>query len=180
MKMPVVKLEPEHMALCEKHAIAVMKNRSEFSRAVSWRGGEKDSLDVQINGRACEWATAVYFGLNPRKVLNWDVSHGDETDLTVKGKLGNERNIDVKGSQNPNAVLLLYSLEITKFYQEKRFDTLLLARAMPLPYVELVGWTTKQNFYISKHEAPAGPYGDKLDPGTWYLHRSGLLSIDLL
>jgi len=170
-----IKLQPEHMALCENHAREMMKNRSRISRSVSWRGGERDSLEVQVNGKACEWATAVCFGLDPRRVLNWDTRCGDETDLQAAGK-----NIDVKGSQNPKAVLLIYSREITQWYEKKRFDTLLFARACPLPTVQLVGWISKAEFLQLHDEAPHGAYGPKLDPGTWYMHMQALRTVESL
>lgn len=170
----IVKLQPEHMAFCENYCREMMRRRSAASRAVSWRKGEKDNLAVQLNGRCCEWAVATYFGLRPRHVLNWNFM-GDETDLTV-----GDKNIDVKGSQNSKAILLIYSLEITKFYQQKRFDTLLFCRACPLPEVELVAWTTKAIFLRDHYTAPDGPHGQKLDPGTWYMHVQDLYPIEQL
>lgn len=170
----IIKLEPEHIAYCEYFILGMMKNRADASKAVSWRGGTEDSPEVQLSGKCCEWAVAQFFKLDPRKVLNWTF-RGDETDLVAVG-----RNIDVKGTRNPRAVLLIYSLEITKFYQEKQFDTLLFVRACPAPRFELVGWTTKEKFWREHFEAPSGPYGAKLDPGTWYMHMRELYEIDEL
>lgn len=171
----MIRLQPEHMALCEKHARLVMKHRSAASRAVSWRGGEEDSLDVQINGRASEWACAEYFGLDPRKILNWDPSHGDVADLC-----SGPHKIDVKGSQHPKAKLLIYSREITQWFVQKDFNVLVMARSKPLPTVELVGWISKADFYRLHYEAPRGPQGSWVDPGTWYMHEDYLLEMSKL
>jgi hypothetical protein len=146
---------------------------SDATRAMSFYADSSKRFNVWYNGKMCEAAIMVYYGI-PLETLQFKPDFFDVP-------LGPIR-IDSKGTENTAAVLLLYSVtrlaRIPYSDSSNKFTHLLMVRSTETPQVyELCGWMTKEEFELRKLVAPEAPEGNAeliekaaaLVKGTWYV-----------
>lgn len=167
MNRPVVIVPYMWMKQCwaygQQTVDAYKAGLNEQSRALA-RNGIDTNIQVQTMGRVAEVAVCLWARLDPFAVLNWGNICDAGFDLVLAGF-----KFDIKASRN-NAQYLIWPITKNHLFDAKQFDALALVRVNDAR-CELVGWIDKEIFRVHHDVAPDG---HKLQPGTWFMHESGL------
>jgi len=148
-----------------------------LSRSVSgpW-GAERDPIR-QSTGKIGEVAVAIFFNLDPETAIFWSAGTGGDgnSDIKLPRYL-----VDVKTNVAQRKEFY-WSMAVNHLFQSKRFDVLISVSYEDYKFQNcwLEGWISKQNFYEQKKIASKSD-GTGLTPGTWYMNKRELLSIDSL
>jgi hypothetical protein len=168
--LPEIDIGAEYAERCrlfgEARVRSYAEGRSERSRQFSRDGIDKNPLE-QARGQAGEVAAALFLGLDPNVVLNWNPDKADDgTDFIYQ----NWR-VDVKASKYFTAKLL-WPYAKTGIYDKKKFDVFILVTGGQRIFT-IHGWITKTDFKTRKQIASKDD-GTKLHPGTWYVEAKDL------
>lgn len=171
---PEVILPLEWIVRCKEYGEEIVAGyaagRNAASRAVSSHGAEADA-DLQATAKMGEVAFCLAAGMNPEAALNWSGATDQGWDVKFFGI-----KVDVK-TIGMHKELLIWPVNKTSFFWEKKFDVLVLVKAAPPRFV-IQKWITKMAFYAEKTIAGSERRG--ITPGTWYLAESSLWGLDAL
>lgn len=147
-----------------------------LSRSVSGSWGVERDPVRQAHGKIGEIATALYFMLDPLRIVKLNVGDGGDGGKDLR--LNNGLRLDVKTTMPP--FKLIWSMAINHLYLEKQFDVLVSVSIDELNFSNcwIEGWITKQDFY-DKKEISNG-INSNLTIGTWFMPKVVLSDMDIL
>jgi hypothetical protein len=140
----------------------------------SW-GAEADPVR-QSQGKIGEIATALYFMLDPLKVVKLTIGDGGDGGKDLR--LNNGLRIDAKTTLPPYR--LIWSMAVNHLYLTKQFDVLVSVSIDGTDFSNcwIEGWVTKQDFYDNKEVSDG--VNSNLATGTWFMKKSVLSDMDVL
>ena len=141
------------------------RGANEASRCVGVPGHDIAlNPEEQAEGRRHEVGFCFAFGLDPEVHCNWEMKPDrGSVDITY-GPI----RVDIKGSSNPRARLMIWPSSKTHFFESTQFNVLVFVRShQARRHQEIIGWLTKDEFRERKIIAESGNLYD-LTTGTWY------------